>query len=169
MSAVREAAAAVPVDAAFMASHPASMLALVGGAGLIPFAPGTFGALAGVPLGLGLQAMPGLVALALVAAAFVLGVWSCGVTATRAGVHDHQSIVFDETWATAAVIAMAPAGWRPVVVGFVAFRLFDILKPWPIGYIDRHVGSGLGIMLDDAVAALFALAVLALLWRLGWL
>lgn len=169
MSMVREAAGVVPVDAAFMASHPASMLALVGGVGLMPFGPGTFGALAGVPLGLGLQTMPLLPGLALIAVTFVLGVWACGVTAVRAGVHDHQAIVFDETWAMAAVIAMAPAGWRAVAVGFIAFRLFDILKPWPIRYIDRQVGAGLGIMLDDAVAAVFALAVLALLWRLGWL
>ncbi len=161
------AAGPVPVDAAFMAAHPARMLALVGGAGLFPYGPGTVGALFGIPLGLLLAAFPVAVAAAILAATFLIGVWACGTAAAHAGVHDHQAIVLDETWAMAAVIAFAPAGGWAVVAGFLAFRLFDIAKPWPIGLIDRQVDDGLGIMLDDAVAALFALAVVAGLWRLG--
>lgn len=158
-----------PVDAAFLVSHPAPLVALVGGAGLFPYGPGTLGALVGIPLGLALQAAPAAVALALVAVAFAFGVWACGVTAARSGVHDHPAIVFDETWAMAAVIAFSPPGLRAVLVGFLAFRFFDIVKPWPIGHIDQNVAAGFGIMLDDAVAAVFALALVVGLSRLGWL
>lgn len=164
-----DAAAPVAVDAAFMTAHPAHMLALVGGAGLFPYGPGTVGALFGIPLGLLLANLSMPVAAAILAATFVIGLWACRMAAENAGVHDHSAIVFDETWAMAAVIAFAPAGAWAVVAGFLAFRLFDIAKPWPIGLIDRQVDDGLGIMLDDAVAAVFALAVVAGLWRLGLL
>ncbi|MCZ8313842.1 phosphatidylglycerophosphatase A [Phreatobacter sp.] len=149
----------VAVDGAFMVRHPASLVALVGGAGLAPVAPGTFGALVGLPLGLALDQLPLPVALALIAAGFVLGIWACGLTAHRAGVHDHGAIVYDETWAMAAVVVLTPAGWPVLLAGFVAFRFFDIVKPWPIGLIDRKVAGGLGIMLDDAVAAIYAAAL----------
>ncbi len=157
------------LNAAFLIRHPAAMLSLTGGLGLIPFAPGTWGAVAGIPLGLYLATIPAVAAVAVLAAGFAVGVWACGVTARAAGVHDHQAIVFDETWAMALVIAFAPTGTPAVLAGFLAFRLFDIAKPWPIGLIDRKVDGGLGIMLDDAVAALFALATVAALARFGWL
>ena len=161
--------APAPLNAAFMARHPAAVLALTGGLGLIPLAPGTWGAVAGIPLGLYLATIPAIAAIAVLAAGFAVGVWACGVTARAAGVHDHQAIVFDETWAMALVVAFAPTGATAVLAGFLAFRLFDIAKPWPIGRIDRQVGGGFGIMLDDAVAALFALAAVAALARFGWL
>jgi len=161
-------AAAVPVDRAFLTSHPASALALVGGAGLFPYGPGTVGALAGIPLGLALQPLTVPVAGLLVVLLFGLGIWACGTAAERAGVHDHPAIVFDEAWAMAAVLAFSPAGLWPAVVAFAAFRLFDIAKPWPINLIDRRVGSGIGIMLDDAAAAVLALAAVGLLARYGW-
>ncbi len=162
MMAAGEDQRGIDVDGAFMLRHPASFVALVGGAGLAPVAPGTFGALIGLPLGLALGQLPLTVALLVIAAGFVLGVWACGVTARRAGVHDHPAIVYDETWAMAAVVLLTPAGWPAVVAGFIAFRLFDILKPFPIGWIDRQVGEGFGIMLDDAVAAAFAAILVTL-------
>lgn len=161
----RAPADAAPPDIAFLRGHLAHMLALVGGAGLSPVAPGTVGALVGIPFGLALALAGPLIALFVLAAVAVLGIWACGTTARHAGVHDHPAIVLDETWAMAAVAAFVPAGILPVVIGFLAFRLFDIAKPWPIGVIDRRVGSGLGIMLDDAVAALFALVAVYLLVR----
>jgi len=156
-----------PVDAAFLSAHPAHMVALVGGAGLAPFAPGTIGAAVGVPIGLILSDLPPLAATVLLVIAFIAGIWACGATANHAGVHDHPAIVFDETWAMAAVIAFVPDGILPTLLGFVAFRAFDILKPWPIGFIDRRVDEGWGIMLDDAVAALFALGLVLSLARFG--
>lgn len=157
------------VNAAFLLRHPAAVLALTGGVGLLPLAPGTWGAIAGIPLGLWLATIPPVAALVVLAAGFAAGVWACGVTARQAGVHDHPAIVFDETWAMATVVAFAPAGLTAVLAGFLAFRFFDIAKPWPIGLIDRKVEHGFGIMLDDAVAAVFALASVAALARLGWL
>jgi phosphatidylglycerophosphatase A len=156
-----------PVDAAFVTAHPAHAVALVGGVGLFPYGPGTVGALFGIPLGLLLASLSPVVAMALLCAGFLIGVWACRTAADSAGVHDHSAIVFEETWAMAAVIAFAPAGGWAVLAGFLAFRLFDIAKPWPIGLIDRRVDDGLGIMLDDAVAAVFALAVVLGLARLG--
>ncbi|MBL8569041.1 MAG: phosphatidylglycerophosphatase A [Phreatobacter sp.] len=161
------AGALAPVDIAFVAAHPAHMLAIVGGAGLFPYGPGTVGALVGIPAGLLLAMLPAIVSGLILVATFLIGVWACRTAAASAGVHDHPAIVFDETWAMAAVLAFAPAGGWAVLAGFLAFRLFDIAKPWPIGLIDRQVDDGLGIMLDDAVAAIFALAVVAGLWRLG--
>ncbi|MFN3855052.1 MAG: phosphatidylglycerophosphatase A [Phreatobacter sp.] len=161
----RSPSVAAPPDIAFLRGHVAHMLALVGGAGLSPVAPGTVGALVGIPFGLCLALAGPLVAALGLAAVAGLGIWACGTTARHAGVHDHPAIVLDETWAMAAVAAFAPAGIVPLVIGFLAFRLFDIAKPWPIGVIDRRVGSGLGIMLDDAVAALFALLTVHLLAR----
>lgn len=154
-----------PLDATFLTAAPAHLIALSGGVGLIPLAPGTFGALVGLPLGLALAAAGPVVAAALVLLTGLIGIWACDATARAAGVHDHQSIVFDETWAMAAVIAFAPPGFLSLAVGFVAFRLFDIAKPWPIRWIDRQVGGGFGIMLDDALAAVYALAVVLVLAR----
>lgn len=164
----RGPAVATPPDIAFLRAHVAHVLALVGGAGLSPVAPGTVGALIGIPVGLALALTGPLVAGLVLAAAGIVGIWACGTTARHAGVHDHQAIVLDETWAMAMVAAFVPAGFLPVLLGFLAFRLFDIAKPWPIGVIDRRVGSGFGIMLDDAVAALFALAAVhGAVWLFG--
>ncbi|MCZ0732946.1 phosphatidylglycerophosphatase A family protein [Phreatobacter sp. AB_2022a] len=157
------------LDRAFLAAAPAHWIALSGGAGLVPKAPGTVGALVGLPLGFGLAAAGPLAALALVVLFGLIGIWACGATARAAGVHDHQAIVFDETWAMAAVVAFGPPGLVAAVAGFAAFRLFDIAKPWPIGWADDHVEGGLGIMLDDGLAALYALAGLHVLARFGWL
>jgi phosphatidylglycerophosphatase A len=163
----QDGASLAPVDAAFVTAHPAHAIALVGGAGLFPYGPGTLGALFGVPLGLLLATFSPVVAAVVLAATFLIGVWACRTAAENAGLHDHPAIVFDETWAMAAVIAFAPVGGWAVLAGFLAFRLFDIVKPWPIGMIDRRVDDGLGIMLDDAVAAVFALAIVFGLARLG--
>jgi phosphatidylglycerophosphatase A len=156
-----------PLDRNFLLAAPAHVVALSGGLGLAPVAPGTFGALAGLPLGLALAWCGPLVAALVLAAGGLLGIWACGVTARAAGVHDHQAIVFDETWAMAAVLAFAPAGLAMAGLGFLAFRFFDIAKPWPIRQIDDRVSGGLGIMLDDALAALFALAVLHVVRWMG--
>jgi phosphatidylglycerophosphatase A len=154
-----------PVDVTFMLAHPAHVIALSGGLGLAPKAPGTVGALLGLPIGWALGLMSWPLATGLVILTGLVGIWACGRTAAAAGLHDHQAIVIDETWATAVVVAFAPAGWAWMIGGFVAFRLFDILKPWPIGWLDRHVGGGFGIMADDGAAALMALVVLHMLAR----
>jgi phosphatidylglycerophosphatase A len=139
---------------------PVHFLALGFGAGLAPRAPGTAGTLVGVlldpllrPLGLELRIL-------LVALMFALGVWLCGESARRLGTHDHPAIVWDEIVGYLALMLVMPAGWVAALAGFVVFRFFDILKPWPIRQLDHGVGGGFGIMLDDIMAAVWGALVL---------
>ncbi|MCB1860557.1 MAG: phosphatidylglycerophosphatase A [Gammaproteobacteria bacterium] len=149
-------------------SNPVHLLAFGLGAGAFPRAPGTAGTLAAVPLYLLLQQMPGGLYLLLVLLLFLLGIWLCGRTSRDLGVHDHGGIVWDEWVGLLVTMWLAPVGWGWLCTGFLLFRLFDILKPWPIGWLDRRVGGGLGIMLDDLIAGLFGFAVLqTAAWLLG--
>lgn len=143
--------------------QPVNFLALGFGSGLVPVAPGTAGTLAAIPVYLLLQPLAPGVYLPLVVALFLAGIPICGFTARRLRVHDHPGIVWDEVVGYLVTMAFAPAGWLWVVAGFVLFRIFDVAKPWPIQWFDRRVSGGLGIMLDDLVAGMFAAAVLWLL------
>jgi phosphatidylglycerophosphatase A len=100
-----------------------------------------------------------------VASGFLAGVYLCDRTSRDLGVHDHTGIVWDEMLGFLVTMWWAPTGWIWVLLGFLLFRIFDILKPWPIGWLDRRVPGGLGIMLDDVLAGIFALAALQLLVR----
>lgn len=139
---------------------PVHLLALGFGAGCLPGAPGTFGSLVGVALYLPLQRLPWPWYLAIVIALFALGVWISGQTAKALGVHDDSRIVWDEIVGYLVTMIAAPAGWLWIILGFVLFRVFDIVKPWPIRWIDEKVRGGLGIVLDDVVAGLYGLAIL---------
>ena len=143
--------------------HPVNFLALGFGSGLAPVAPGTAGTLVAIPVYLLLQPLALDLYLPLVAALFVAGIPMCAYTAKRLHVHDHPGIVWDEVVGYLVTMAFAPAGWLWIVAGFVLFRIFDVAKPWPIKWFDRQVNGGLGIMLDDLVAGVFAAAVLQLL------
>ncbi len=145
---------------------PVHILAFGFGAGLAPKAPGTVGSLLGVvlawwmlPLDPGIRLVIGLLLL-------LTGVWICGESARRIGVHDHPGIVWDEIAAMFLVLQVAPPQIWAWALGFGLFRLFDIWKPWPIRDLDHRLGGGLGIMLDDVVAALYAASLLAFA---GWL
>lgn len=127
------------------------------GSGLAPVAPGTAGTLAAVPLGWALAQLPLAAYLGIVFAAFMLGVYVCGRTSADLGVHDHGGIVWDEFVGYWIAMTAAPPGWLWIATGFAAFRLFDIWKPWPIRVLDARVPGGLGIMLDDVLAGLYAL------------
>ena len=94
--------------------------------------------------------------------AFMLGIWLCGETANALGVHDHSGIVWDEIVGYLVTMIAVPLDWKWIVLGFLLFRLFDIAKPWPIGWIDSKLSGGLGIMLDDILAGFFALIALHL-------
>ena len=92
----------------------------------------------------------------------LLGIWLCHRTAADLGVHDHGGIVWDEFVGLWIALWLAPTGWPWLLAGFALFRLFDIWKPWPIRWVDRQVGGGFGIMLDDIIAGFMALLVLLL-------
>lgn len=140
--------------------NPLHLLAFGLGTGFAPKAPGTAGTLLGIPLFLLMSDLPLTGYLALVALFFVLGVPLCARVSRDLGVHDHGGIVWDEVVGFLVTMTAAPSGLLPLVLGFLLFRLFDILKPWPIRALDRHVGGGLGIMLDDLVAGVFAAVAL---------
>lgn len=143
-------------------ANPVHLLAFGAGAGMMPKAPGTWGTLVAVPVFVLLQGLSLPVYLVLVLALSVLGVWICGAAARDLGVHDHPGIVWDEIVGYLITMIAAPAGWSWWLAGFVLFRLFDILKPWPIRAVDTGVEGGFGIMLDDILAGLMALACLQL-------
>ena len=145
-----------PKPCARVFRDPVHFLALGFGSGCAPKAPGTFGTLAAIPLYLLMLPLPLWIYLLLTTAGFVLGVWICDRTARDLGVHDHPAIVWDEVIGYWITMIAAPSGWLWVIAGFALFRLFDILKPWPIRQADRNVGGGFGIMFDDVLAAGYA-------------
>ena len=136
--------------------NPVHLMAFGFGSGAAPVAPGTFGTLAAIPIYLLIAPLSLWVYLAIVGVMTILGIWLCDVTSRDLGVHDHSGIVWDEFVGYLITMVAAPQGWLWVVVGFFLFRFFDILKPWPISWIDKHVKGGWGIMLDDIVAGIFS-------------
>jgi len=142
--------------------NPIHFLAFGCGAGAAGYAPGTWGTLVAIPVYYLLQGMPLFWYLAIISCLFLLGVWLCERTARDIGVHDHAGIVWDEIVGYLLSMTAAPRGFLWVAVGFAAFRLFDIWKPWPVRWCDRRVGGGLGIMLDDILAAVYAWLLLQL-------
>ena len=147
-------------DARRILTDPVHLLAFGFGAGLAPVAPGTFGTLVAIPVEIALRPLGLWPRVSVVALLLVAGIWICHVSARRLGVHDHPGIVFDEIVGYLITMLVAPAGWGWIVAGFALFRLFDIVKPWPIRELDHSIPGGAGIMLDDVVAGLFAAASL---------
>jgi phosphatidylglycerophosphatase A len=149
-------------DFRFLLAHPAHLIAFGFGSGLAPKAPGTVGTLLGLPLfWLVTAAAPDLPKqLIVLFAAFLLGVWACGKSGRALGVADDGGMVWDEIVAFALVLLFTPAGGLWIVLAFALFRLFDILKPWPIRVADRRLKNGFGVMFDDLLAALYAIAAL---------
>lgn len=153
---------------AFRLSDPAQLLATGFGSGLAPWMPGTVGTLAALPAAWLLTLLPLGLQLLLVALAAVAGCWLCGAAARAAGVHDHPAIVWDEFVGLWLACIALPDGLWALPAAFLLFRLLDIVKPWPIRLVDRRVGGGLGIMLDDLLAGAGAWLVLqGVAWLLG--
>ncbi len=147
-------------------TDPVNLLAFGFGTGLSPVAPGTVGSLLGVALAWLTLDLGLYVQLGVAVALSLSGIWICGESARRIGVHDHGGIVWDEIAGMYVTLLVAPPTLFGYALGFVLFRLFDIAKPWPIRDLDHRLGGGLGIMLDDLAAALYALILLGLY---GWL
>ncbi|GAA4500884.1 phosphatidylglycerophosphatase A [Pseudaeromonas paramecii] len=147
--------------------NPLHWLATGFGSGLSPVAPGTFGTLAAVPCYYLVSDWPLWAYLGLLLIGSVAGVWICQSATDAIGQEDHGGIVWDEFMGYGITMIAAPAGWFWLLAGFLLFRLFDILKPWPIGWLDRRVKGGLGIMVDDLLAGAMAWLVMqGLAWGL---
>ena len=144
------------------------LLATWFGAGLLPIAPGSWGSLAALPFAWVIRDQWGIIGLAVAAAsAFVVGWWAAATVAQASAVEDPGAIVIDEVVAQWLVLLAAPPAPLPYALAFLLFRIFDIWKPWPARWADRHVRGGLGIMLDDVVAAVYAICLLSVLLALG--
>lgn len=150
-------------------SDPILFLAFGFGSGLAKKAPGTLGTLAAVPVYC-LFAQANIVVYSLLTIiAIIAGISICGRAADKLGEHDFGGIVWDEVAGYLVTMWLVPSTWQALVLGFVLFRLFDILKPWPIKWVDQHISGGLGIMLDDVLAGVFAAIGLLLIVDQGWI
>lgn len=143
--------------------NPVHFLALGFGSGLIPFMPGTFGSISAIPLLLLMATLPLWAFIGVTVLASVVGIFLCGKTAHDMQVHDHGSIVWDEIVGMFITFLFVPVSALSLGLGLLLFRVFDILKPWPIGVIDKRVHGGTGIMLDDIVAGAMACVCLHLI------
>jgi phosphatidylglycerophosphatase A len=146
--------------------NPAHLLSLGFGSGLSPKMPGTMGTVVGVGLYLVVPSqylMDWKIYLAVIVVIFLIGIVLCGYTAKALNVHDHPGIVWDEIVGYFITMFMVPKEWMWILIGFVLFRIFDILKPWPISIADKRLKGGFGIMLDDVIAAIFALIIIQII------
>jgi phosphatidylglycerophosphatase A len=150
-------------DARFLIAHPAHFIALGFGAGLAPRAPGTFGTLAAFPLYWALAfVLPPLAIAYLALPLFFVGVWACDITGRDLGVQDHGAMVWDEMVAFLPLLAVSSQSIWLQLVAFGLFRLFDIWKPYPIRELERRVKGGMGVMIDDVMAAFYAYVAFAI-------
>ena len=136
--------------------NPIHFLACGFGSGVMPWAPGTFGTLAAIPVYLLMTYLSPLLYGIILLCVVCIGIYLCGKTAQDFGVHDHSSIVWDEIAGLLLTLWLVPFSYTALLLGFLAFRLFDIWKPSPISLLDKHISGGLGIMLDDILAAVYA-------------
>lgn len=142
--------------------NPIHLLAFGFGSGLAPKAPGTFGTLIAIPIFLLIASLSLLHYSLFVLITALVGIYICGKTAADLRVHDHSGIVWDEMVGYWITMLMIPVSWHSLLAGFLLFRLFDIWKPFPIRWLDKHVKGGFGIMIDDVLAGFFAWFVLYL-------
>lgn len=142
---------------------PVVFVALGFGSGLSPIAPGTAGTIIAIPLYLLLSQFDFWIYLTVTLIVTFAGIWVCAYTANKLKVHDHPAIVIDEIAGFFITMALVPNELMWIVTGFILFRFFDAVKPWPISWIDKNVKGGLGIMIDDVVAGAVSLLCMILL------
>jgi len=150
-------------------THPAGWVACGFGSGLSPVAPGTVGSVAALLPWIALRQLPLPYYLVAVVLAFVLGIWACNWAVGSLRIADPGAVVWDEfvgQWIALAPLLWTPSGdWLWIFIAFILFRIFDIAKPWPVSWADRKVGSGIGVMLDDVIAGIYAAIMLEFLLR----
>jgi phosphatidylglycerophosphatase A len=152
-----------PPSFGFLLAKPAHFIALGFGAGLAPVVPGTFGSLVAFPIAWALHASGSTpLYVAVTAALFLMGIWAAGIAGRDLGVADHGSIVIDEVVGMLMVLFVAQQMIAMQLAAFVLFRVFDIVKPPPVRQADARLKNGFGVMFDDVLAALYAIAVLLL-------
>lgn len=144
-------------------SDPVLLLAFGFGSGLVKKMPGTSGTLAAIPIYLLCIQFNIWIYSGLTLVSIVGGFWICGEAAKKLGEHDFGGIVWDEVAGYLVTMWLVPFSWTAVLWGFVLFRIFDIIKPWPIKWVDQKVEGGVGIMLDDVLAGVFAALILLFL------
>ena len=144
-------------------ANPIHLLAFGFGSGLVPKAPGTAGTIAAIIPWLWFNQLSLTYYLLLILIASVAGIYICDKSSKDLGVHDHSGIVWDEFCGFWITMIAVPTQWYWLVAGFVLFRFFDIVKPWPINLLDKHVPGGFGIMIDDIIAAVYSWLILQLL------
>lgn len=149
--------------------HPWHCISLGFGSGLMPFAPGTWGTLVAIPIAYLCSYLGQPLYLLVTALVCLLGIYTAGYTSEKLKVHDHSGIVVDEIAGYMITMIGVTMNATSLLVGFLLFRLFDILKPWPIRIIDRNMKGGLGIMMDDILAGVFSLIIMQLLIARHWL
>lgn len=140
--------------------HPWHFLSFGFGSGYSPWAPGTAGTAAAIPVFYFMANLPIGVYMIAVLLMMLLGFYICGYTTRAMGKHDHSAIVWDEIVGYLITMLAIPNTWQWMIAGFFVFRLFDVIKPWPINVIDHRIHGGVGIMLDDVLAGIYGLAVM---------
>lgn len=157
----------MPVSSPDLLRHPAQFLAFGFGSGLSPKAPGTAGTLVAVPVYWLVSGWSLAFYTLFVVLCALVGVWLCSVASRQLKVHDHPGIVWDEFVGYWVTMWAVPVSWQWALAGFLLFRFFDIVKPWPIGLLDKNVGGGFGIMVDDLLAGVMACLVLHIALAIG--
>ncbi|MFU8783981.1 phosphatidylglycerophosphatase A [Aliidiomarina sp.] len=149
--------------------HPVHFFSFGFGTGLLPKAPGTFGTLPAIVLVWLFSPLDVAAYMGVVVFATIIGIYLCGATAKAMGEHDAPAIVWDEIAGYMIAMIAVPVSWQSLLLAFVLFRIFDIIKPWPISWLDKKVDGGFGIMLDDIVAGFITLVLMHIVLSLGWL
>ena len=150
-------------------TNPVYLTACGFGAGLVPKAPGTVGTLVAIPIVVAISWLATSVQWVVLAAMFILGCWVCQVVADSLGDNDPGVIVWDEIFGFCIAMILIPLSLATIVLGFVIFRTLDILKPWPISWVERKFSGGFGIMIDDVIAGLVCNVCLQVFIRINYL
>ncbi|MEO6173150.1 MAG: phosphatidylglycerophosphatase A [Arenimonas sp.] len=143
--------------------HPLGWIATGFGSGLAPKAPGTIGSLfALIPWFFWMRGLPLWIYGGVIVAGFAIGIWASNWTIKQSNIQDPGFVVWDEFIGLWISLFLVPAGWVWMLAGFVLFRFFDIVKPWPVSWADQKIHGGFGVMLDDAIAGVYAFLCLQL-------